>query len=293
MQIVQHTEKELRVIVSKEEESILLKTIDLIPQILSGSDFSTFLGINESDFPSLSQSLSCQFKENASDSGQKNSSIELSLDEIFILSNSLNLICNGFKIINFEGEIGASRKDARTLLEQIHIFLTSTNNTSQPIARRNRNKCYLDSEEYRISFWLQKINNPDGNIGVIVTLENSIDEHLQARTAAEPIYDRDSKRLMDFLENILDVVEKNIKLDSVLEFNVENIFGFCFTDRLPSGQATKIKMALLVKNSLSENSFEKNISNGSLVGFDLTITVEKLQGFLSSIQDSLILFGMN
>jgi len=55
---------------------------------------------------------------------QGGATIEFSDDELYILNNALNEVCNALAIPEFSTRMGAEREDASDLLEQINQLLT-------------------------------------------------------------------------------------------------------------------------------------------------------------------------
>ncbi len=51
--------------------------------------------------------------------GTKRSQIELSLEEILILTNSLNEVCNGIDLFEFATRMGADRERVRLVLAEL------------------------------------------------------------------------------------------------------------------------------------------------------------------------------
>ena len=51
--------------------------------------------------------------------------LKLSFNELLIINNSLNEVCNGFEVRNFESTIGASEEHAETMLNTVCKLLTS------------------------------------------------------------------------------------------------------------------------------------------------------------------------
>ncbi len=51
--------------------------------------------------------------------GTKRSQIELSLEEILILTNSLNEVCNGIDLFEFATRMGADRECMRLVLAEL------------------------------------------------------------------------------------------------------------------------------------------------------------------------------
>lgn len=50
-------------------------------------------------------------------------SIEVNYHELVILSNSLNEVCNGLPLVDFENRVGVPREEALQLLGRVHQML--------------------------------------------------------------------------------------------------------------------------------------------------------------------------
>jgi hypothetical protein len=75
--------------------------------------------------------------------------VELSLQELLIINNALNEICNGISLHGeFSTRIGCSLEDARELLEKIHSLARRQGNASTHFSDRT---CRLASSQYRLA----------------------------------------------------------------------------------------------------------------------------------------------
>ena len=52
--------------------------------------------------------------------GQVGVDVQLSPDELMIINNALNEVCNGLDMPEFATRVGAELEEAKTLLQQVH-----------------------------------------------------------------------------------------------------------------------------------------------------------------------------
>jgi hypothetical protein len=58
-------------------------------------------------------------------SNEKSATVELTTDELHVLNNALNEVCNGIHLEDeFSTRMGCSLEEARELLKEIHGFLS-------------------------------------------------------------------------------------------------------------------------------------------------------------------------
>ncbi|SCA58806.1 hypothetical protein AB751O23_AP_00160 [Chlamydiales bacterium SCGC AB-751-O23] len=55
----------------------------------------------------------------------KNQEVSLSVDELIIINNSLNEVCNGLDIWEFETRMGFSKEEVSKLLEKVNALVDS------------------------------------------------------------------------------------------------------------------------------------------------------------------------
>jgi hypothetical protein len=58
------------------------------------------------------------------------SKIGISRDELLVVNASLNEVCNGIEVFEFETRIGASRERVMMLLKEIGLLIDRMNSTS-------------------------------------------------------------------------------------------------------------------------------------------------------------------
>jgi hypothetical protein len=60
---------------------------------------------------------------NRIDVGEGRAILEFSLEELFILNNALNEVCNGMRVPEFATRMGAELDEVDDLLDQIHSII--------------------------------------------------------------------------------------------------------------------------------------------------------------------------
>lgn len=125
--IIRFTSADLRMIMSSIKE--ICKKIDLF-------EFRTRIGANQSDaiifndkMAGFANSMNCNYID-----------IEVSIEEMRIINNALNEVCNGIRVLHFEEKMGYSRDIVQSLLDRINPVLTDVDlmGKSDEVSGHNR-----------------------------------------------------------------------------------------------------------------------------------------------------------
>lgn len=108
--------------------------------------------------------------------------IQFSFDELMTLNDSLNEVCHGIEVIDFETKIGVSREQAKILLDSVHELIndlrpphqanrtlqtrTNKSNSSSTIKER----CILETSGYQVTFFIRSLDDCKRAVGIGVTL---------------------------------------------------------------------------------------------------------------------------
>jgi hypothetical protein len=114
MKVLEMTEKTAKVQLSIQEIKIIKNILKEVKNSLILSEFITRVDFSPEDIASFLDSIEVRNAKNSS------LTILISLDEVVMLNNIFNEVCNGIKVINFYEKIGISKEEVKVLLEMIN-----------------------------------------------------------------------------------------------------------------------------------------------------------------------------
>lgn len=221
--------------------------------------------------------------------------VQFSTEEIIILNNSLNEVCHGIKINDFDTKIGTSREEAKMLLNSVNDLINElrprrqSNKTSQIAMEKFNNsltikeECYLETSGYQITFYIRSLDSSKDHIGLIILLFVSTAlGKVSIRSVAQKIPVQDLQNLGEYFEQQIASPKKNCNKDLSNILNCHNAF----------------QVQLLLENDISEDerSFnlrfminvghqeERGNTNNTFVGAEAVVDFENIQSFTSSIK---------
>lgn len=114
MKVVERLDEIAIVQFEPSEVTALRNTLNEVCNTLSPWDFKTRTGFSHEEFLVLLDSIA---------QSHEDVDFQFSTDELRLLNNALNEVCNGIRLSDFEGKIGVSRDQAKDLLNSIHRLI--------------------------------------------------------------------------------------------------------------------------------------------------------------------------
>lgn len=152
--------------------------------------------------------------------------VQFSIEEILTLNNSLNEICHGVKIIDFD-PIGVSREQAKSLLDSVHKLteeLRSKTQTSKNLPKHVdtpnssltiKEKCILETSGYQVIFYLRSLDYSRQSIGLVVMLTMNPDSGgVFVRSTATTIRIENLRNLIIYLEQHINKLKEDLNQTS-------------------------------------------------------------------------------
>lgn len=221
--------------------------------------------------------------------------VQFSTEEILILNNSLNEVCHGIKINDFDTKIGTSREEAKILLNSVNDLMNElrprrqSNKTSQIAMEKLNNsltikeECYLETSGYQITFYIRSLDSSKDHIGLIILLvvSTALGE-VSIRSVAQKIPVQDLQNLVEYFEQKIDSLKKSYNKDLSNLLNCHNVFQVQIllgNDVLEDERSFTLRFMINVGHQKEGG----NTSN-TYVGAEAEVPFENIQNFTSSIK---------
>lgn len=292
MEIIEKNPEAVEVRLSIDELNILIKAIDKVSNTLSKSDFKVRLGVYQEEAIEISSSLLGYRKNNFC------ADIKFTSDEIYILKNLLNEVCNGIKIIDFESELGVSREKCKMLLQSFKNLINSNEmslnenadsfniqmnkSPNNPIGKE---KVCLNTEGYQVYFYLRKLDNSQNRVGIVLVfnLNSSINE-VTIKTNAQSAYCEDLQSMIKYIENHINSLQQKSSNDSSTFLDCQKYFQIqALSGNLISEDKGSFPLRFMI--NVSYQDIER--STNTYVGAEALVSLKNIKIFVSSLKTAL------
>lgn len=205
MEIIEKSSKTVELRLSIDELNTFRNALNEACNGIYVSEFKTRMGVSREETTALSdailqvlEQLRLTDKTEKSEFGyqqiKKNSmqliktvgervDVQFTIDELLTLNNSLNEVCNGINVIDFETKIGVDREQAKLLLNSVNKLgrelrppryikknlqarVDQPNSSSITI----KQKCVLETNGYQVTFFLRSLDYSKLAVGLGVML---------------------------------------------------------------------------------------------------------------------------
>lgn len=226
----------------------------------------------------------------------KKADIQFSIDELTTLNNSLNEVCNGINVIDFEQQIGTSREQAKLLLNAINNLAsemcppryvkdnsktgTYNHNSSSKTIKK---KCILETSEDQVAFFLRNLDYFKNSIGIIVVLtKNHTLEENSVKTSASRMKIETLQTLVSYLEDhIGNLKENHNKVADTYYYHIFQIQAL--SGNVISEDEGSFNLRFMVNVG---NQKEKG-DPSTYIGAEAAVTFANIRSFTSSLQAAL------
>ncbi len=231
---------------------------------------------------------------------EPNTNIQLSLEQLEILNNTLNEVCNGIKIENFEETIGISREEAKKELKLINSFIKEIkssldqNDDNSRVVQRTiplesteiKQKIVgLETDGYRVDLFLRTSQRLVNFVEIIIILDSKIElGQLHLKTLGGMTSQRNLLDLTQYLEQHIDELQKNpgyISSPFLINASLFKVQAMAMDWTAKNEQTFTIQFML--------NAFNKQAKDniGTYIGVESRITFQKTRDFISNMRVAL------
>lgn len=219
--------------------------------------------------------------------------VQFSIDELLTLNNSLNEVCNGIEVIDFDPKIGVTREQAKLLLNSVNklaremrpprcIIENLQARLKQPRSSSTtiRKKCILETSGYQVSFFIKSFDARKDSvaIGVRMTVDPVI-EGVAVRSSATAMRILTLQNLILYLEaHIEDLKSDPKKTSDLLYYDIFRIQAL--SGNVTSESEGSFTLRFMVNTGVPVD--RKNSSN--FVSAEAVVTFANMHSFTASLQ---------
>lgn len=218
--------------------------------------------------------------------------VRFSREELLAVGNSLNEVCHGIKVADFEKAVGVSYEQAKILLNSINELWEELNPT-QPIekshshvsqtdapARTIKEICTLQTRDYQVKFFIRSLDNYKNSVGlgIILTVNPDFTEYY-VKSKCTRISIMTLKGFISHLENhITDLQEDPEKIAKVLNYIIFKIQAM--SGKVASELEGHFTLQFMVNTKDPEDS--KNPSN--FVSHETVVSFANVRSFTAKFK---------
>jgi len=284
MEILKVQPKGAQLCLSIEELSILTNAFNIVYNCIK-CGFHARLGVERDEFKTIWDLVVNLI---ANDKFEE----EFSIDALFCFNNVLNEVCNGIKIDDFEATIGEKEK-AKTLLKSIHDLFVSISPPKKNIYYSSnlpkkiivKKTCCLETQGYKVYFYLRTIKEYPRSVGLIVGLviDNEAGEIL-FKTNPQQLLFSTLDYFIQYLEEHLDSLKKNPETESPkLFFNKDPFLVQALSGTVISDQEGFFNLSFQIR--------DKEQNKGDIIAYVgglAEVSFQNVQSFTSSFREALL-----
>jgi hypothetical protein len=302
MKIMKQTTTGAEIEISIDQLKVLINSIRETCKCIGDFGFSARIGSH----PPLVMSLvNLLFRKLENPENNSSILIELSLDNLFILHNTLNEICHGFRLNDFESKIGVSREQAKDFLRFINnlikkIELTRVDEDCKGCIERDvyldkaqlsREKVCLETQGYQVSFYLKMSSRYVDWLDLIVVMDANAElGNLRFQTSLAMAAYRDMIDLTQYLEQHLKKLQKNPGYISPPFFKNMNLFKI---QALAINWTNRDEETFTLQFMLTAFNIKKQDNIETYAGAESRISFQKARDFISSMRAAIAKFSQN
>jgi hypothetical protein len=165
MNIIEIIEQKASIEFSLQDSITLNKVLDTVKNALLAREFNTRVGFTSNEIQYFLNSTTEMMQR----SGKDSCKILISLDEITMINNILNEVCNGIHISDIEDKIGLPREKVKEMLSSINSIMNQMYHRHNPgnviIPRKPLRdvfsyfkSCRLEAESFQVEFYIRKLH---------------------------------------------------------------------------------------------------------------------------------------
>ena len=220
--------------------------------------------------------------------------IQFTIDELTTLNNSLNEVCHGIGISDFETKFGVSREQAKMLLDFVYKLLAklrfhSQNNNNLQVGVDTtdsyltiKQKCILETSGYQVIFYLRSLDYSRESIGIVVMLAVNPDlGGVSVRSTATKIRIEDLQSLLLYLEQHINNMKEDPNKTSHTFLSYDTTFQVqALSGKIISEDEGSFTLRFMV--NVGDRKDKENTS--TYVGAEAAVTFADIRSFTSSLQ---------
>jgi hypothetical protein len=297
MTIIVKTPKGFELQVSRHELHFLLNAIKEMCKSLGDFGFHARIGSYPEEVKLLVNYL---FNQVNHIEQEQNTNIQLSLEQLEILNNTLNEVCNGIKIENFEDKIGVSREVAKnelkiinSLIKEIKSSLDQNDDDLGVIQRTipientelNQKIVCFETDGYKIDFFLRTSQRLVNFVDIIIILDSKIElGKLHLKTLGGMTSQRNLLDLTQYLEQHIDKLQQNpghISSPFLIDASLFKVQAMAMDWTAKNEQTFTLQFMLNAYNRQAKDNI------GTYIGVEARITFQKIRDFISNMREAL------
>ena len=228
---------------------------------------------------------------------ENNTNIELSLDNLGILNNAFNEVCNGIRIENFEQKIGISHEAAKKELKLINSWLKEIKSSLDqndddlgviprliPIENTEVNQkiVCLETDGYRVDLFFITSQRLVNFVDLIIILDSNIElGKLHLKTSRGMTSHKNLLDLTQYLEQHIDALQKNpghISSPFLIDASLFKV------QALSMDWTAKNEETFTLQFMLNAFNLQAKDNIGTYVGVEARITFPKVHEFISKLR---------
>ena len=291
MKIIQIDNKSVDIKISFLELKVLNNTIMEVYKGISLGEFKTRTGFDRQEVEQVRQLI----LSSLGDSHINQVPIKFSTNEIVILNNMFNEVCNGFAIEKFEEKIGVTKKEAQEILSIINGIgkkliklrvgnkgLNSTrfsqkNNKNNPIKK----ECFLQDTNYKFTLYLMELTRRQDGACFAATLDDIQSSQRLIKTSVKSIYFDILEELIFYLESITSLPQSS---QESFSFYMSYLLEMKFISNkynIENGDNLTLELSFTeARNKSKSEDIDAMI-------FPIKVSTESVSEFISSVRDFL------
>jgi hypothetical protein len=220
--------------------------------------------------------------------------VQFSIEEILTLNNSLNEICHGVKIIDFETKIGVSREQAKSLLDSVHKLteeLRSKTQNSKNLPKHIdtpnsslaiKEKCVLETSGYQVIFYLRSLDYSRQSIGLVVLLTVNPDSGgVSVRSTATTIRIENLRSLILYLEQHINNLKEDLNKTSHTFLTYDTTFQ---VQALSGNYISEDEGSFPLRFMVNVGHHNNQGNPSTYVGAEAVVSFANIRSFTSSLQ---------
>lgn len=290
---------------SLDELSALKRSTDKICSEFSRSQFNTRIGFPTERAEVLSnlmlQKLNVQPEQTCF---RMVVNMPNGIDDLKLLNNILNEVCNGIRIVNFQESIGFSIESIKAMLSELHCAISEIKNklkqseyvhkntlVSQVSLTNIKELCQLETKGYKVLFYLRSLTQFPSKVGIIIVLNVvSNSGEFSLKTSAKAIDIAQLKNFLNYLEKHLENLNK-VNHDSPYFLECQNVFRIqALSDTTLFDSKSSFTLRFMINFSLSEHI---KSDTTTYVGAEALVTIHDIEAFTAVMKTSLAKFSPN
>jgi len=222
------------------------------------------------------------------------------IDDLELLNNILNEVCNGIRIANFQETIGFSIEKVKAMLNELNLainengnkFNQSNKDTKMLLNQINstdiKELFLLQTKGYQLLFYLRSLTKFPGQLGIILVLNiMNISGEISLKSPPKSIHINQLKNFLGYLENHIENLNK-VDYNSPCFLECQNVFRSQALAETTSFDGKEC-FTLRVMINLEASEYIKSETT-TYIGAEALASVEDIEAFTASMKASLAKF---